>query len=104
MLDASELLHSSLASITSNTLLIMISQSANYEIVGSLQGSGSRVSPTSWDPLRRPAERSARSGGHRFAVSQCSETSMGAFKTYTGSLVLLLAAVRTVLDPNLEPE
>ncbi len=106
-LDASELLHYSLASITSNTLLIMISQSGeSYEIVRIIQVLQARgVSPTlvGITMTDQPSVLHDRAD-IALAVSDCSETSLGAFKSYTGSLVLLLLLAERLLDPNWEPE
>lgn len=106
-LDASELLHYGLALITSRTLLIMISQSGeSYEIVRIIQVLQERgVSPTMVG-ITMTDQTSALHDRADIAltVSDSSETSLGAFKSYTGSLVLLLLLAKRLLDPNLEPE
>ncbi len=106
-LDASELLHYGLASITSRTLLIMISQSGeSYEIVRIIQVLQKRgISPTMVGITMTDQKSALRDRADiALAVSDSSETSLGAFKSYTGSLALLLLLAERLVDPNLEPD
>jgi len=106
-LDASELLHYGLASVTDRTLLIMISQSGeSYEIVRMIQALQTRgISPTIVGITMTDQPTALRDRADiALSVSDCSETSLGAFQSYTGSLVLLLLLARRLADPQLDAD
>ncbi|NLP11848.1 SIS domain-containing protein [bacterium] len=106
-LDASELLHYGMASITSRTLLIMISQSGeSFEIVRITQVLQARgISPTIVGITMTDQNSALHDRADiALAVSDSSETSLGAFKSYTGSLVLLLLLAKRLIDPKPEPD
>ena len=91
--DASELLHYQLNSIGDNTLLILVSQSGeSYEVVKLLQElHGKGVSPFKIGLTMTEKESSLkRQADLLLSLSANEETSLGAFKSFTASIIVLL--------------
>ncbi len=91
--DASELLHYKLNSISDHTLLILVSQSGeSFEIVALLQELHARgASPFVLGLTMTEKDSSLRRGANlSLHLSKEEETSLGAFKSFTASIIALL--------------
>jgi len=102
-LDASELLHYGLAIIDPDTLLILVSQSGeSYEIVKILQIlQEKKIAPTIIGvTMTEQASSLRQQADMALAIGETAESSLGAFKSYTGSVLLLLLLAKLLIDPQ----